>query len=933
MRLHSLRLQAFLAYPGCERIDFDPLSGAGLFLLQGPTGAGKSSILDAICFALYGELPGSRAGAPLRSGHPVENLETEVALEATIAGRRLRITRAPEQERPKLRGEGTTTAPHRVLLEEIDGETVRPVSTSKQEVGDELGRLLGMTREQFCQVVVLPQGLCEQVLLADTKDRDKLLRGLFDVRRFADVEHWLRERSREAGEQASAAIAAAREPLAVAASIAGVDLPELDPVAGEAPEWLAALSAAAEDELTAATAARDQAASAFAAADRAREQAASLAERRRDAERLTEAAAAACDAAREAGAAIDGAGADQLALLATELHERVAGVKQHLSAEADLAALVERRTDAARDLASASATLAAADAAIASAGSRRPAAERALAAAREAAARLDGLRAAGQLAAARLSAAQERDRLAPQVERTLAELTAQTEAAVAAHDALLSIMEDRIAGMAAVLAEGLADGEACVVCGSVEHPAPASHDGTEHATEAAVEQARGLAERSAEARDRAAAAFDALRTEHAAALSASGTEQTETLASSAEDARTSLEEAERSAAAIDELAGELRKLDRETEDSVTARTGALARIEALELSVASADREIAERGDSLATARGGYPGVREHVDALSAQARAVAAAHEAAVAAEVAAAVVPPGEATDLEAVEAAAAAREAHSAADRAVALGEERLTKLAELVARHGGAVERAVPIVSAARTARALFELTDGIGADNRLRMKLSAYVLAAKLEAVAQAASARLQAMSGGRYELLHSAQRGRNNGRGGLDLLVKDAYTGQERAPGTLSGGEKFCASLALALGLADVVSAESGGSRLETIFIDEGFGSLDDDGTLEDVLGVLDGLKDGGRVVGVVSHVRELAERIPVQLRVEKTRSGSRIRQGERQGAAGARRELSPRTPSLREELERALPPAAARTESGAGAGAEVEAGAPASLF
>lgn len=251
---------------------------------------------------------------------------------------------------------------------------MRPVSTSKQEVGDELGRLLGMTREQFCQVVVLPQGLCEQVLLADTKDRDKLLRGLFDVRRFADVEHWLRERSREAGEQASAAIAAAREPLAVAASIAGVDLPELDPVAGEAPEWLAALSAAAEDELTAATAARDQAASAFAAADRAREHAASLAERRRDAERLTGLQPPpVARTAREAGAAIDGAGADQLALLATELHERVAGVKQHLSAEADLAALVERRTDAARDLASASATLAAADAAIASAGSRRPA--------------------------------------------------------------------------------------------------------------------------------------------------------------------------------------------------------------------------------------------------------------------------------------------------------------------------------------------------------------------------------------------------------------------------------------------------------------------------------------------------------------------------------------------------------------------------------
>ena len=106
----------------------------------------------------------------------------------------------------------------------------------------------------------------------------------------------------------------------------------------------------------------------------------------------------------------------------------------------------------------------------------------------------------------------------------------------------------------------------------------------------------------------------------------------------------------------------------------------------------------------------------------------------------------------------------------------------------------------------------------------------------------------------------------------------DAWTGRERDPASLSGGETFSASLALALGLADVVTAEAGGALLETLFVDEGFGSLDDD-SLDDVMGVLDDLRDGGRTVGIVSHVADLRQRIPTQLRVDKGRRGSVIRQ------------------------------------------------------
>ena len=106
----------------------------------------------------------------------------------------------------------------------------------------------------------------------------------------------------------------------------------------------------------------------------------------------------------------------------------------------------------------------------------------------------------------------------------------------------------------------------------------------------------------------------------------------------------------------------------------------------------------------------------------------------------------------------------------------------------------------------------------------------------------------------------------------------DAWTGVERDPSTLSGGESFSAALALALGLADVVTAEAGGTLLETLFVDEGFGSLDEE-TLDEVMGVLDGLRDGGRVVGIVSHVADLRHRIPAQVRIEKCRDGSLVRQ------------------------------------------------------
>ncbi len=202
-------------------------------------------------------------------------------------------------------------------------------------------------------------------------------------------------------------------------------------------------------------------------------------------------------------------------------------------------------------------------------------------------------------------------------------------------------------------------------------------------------------------------------------------------------------------------------------------------------------------------------------------------------------------------------------------------RVSLLEDLGGQLWAAVDRIAPLQRTHDELAALAEVVAGRGENNR-RMSLRSYVLAARLEEVAQAGSLRLRRMSAGRYEFVHSDKAGPRGRRGGLGLDIRDDYTGAVRPAKTLSGGETFMASLSLALGLADTVAAESGGLVLDTLFIDEGFGGLDAD-TLDAVMGVLDELRAGGRVVGVVSHVDEMRQRIPSRLHVRRGRSGSHL--------------------------------------------------------
>ena len=1000
MRLHRLELSAFVAFGGREVVDFDALGEAGLFLLQGRTGSGKTTLLDAVCFAFYGEVPGARGGdgARLRSDHAPPEVATEVTLEATLRGRRVRITRAPEQERPKLRGDGLTTEAHRVRVVAVRADGREEVlATRHDEARRELADLLGMTKDQFCQVVLLPQGGFARFLHARSDEREALLRELFDVGRFAAVEAWLKQAKHDAERAAGAALGEVRDVVARAEEAAGAAAPEdwtAEPdgigvwleqqlVVAEASHTTAdgacATATAARDATAAALAfarelagrqaqhaaarealiawearrgERDAAAAEVAAARRAAPGAAlvqALEARARTAAEAERAAAAALAEARAAGvdpppvtqltlgdesgeSAALRAERDRLAALAGAVEAMAPRETQLQALERTVHAQQQRRDGQLAEIEARRADVAAAD-------TGRPAAEAAVAAARDAGTALPGLEAEAARRAEAAEAGAVRDARAAELERARAGLLAARTAAVAAEEAHLRLLRRRLDGIAAELAGRLAGGEPCAVCGSTEHPAPAPAPAGGLVDDAAVRAAQEEAVERARARDGAAAEVARLEAELAARSAVAGPAPLAHLRAAAEQAAHAAAAARSAATGGAEAQRRLRELETTRERAVSRLQAAQEAVAALEAKLEEGLAALAREREAVEAARGGAPSVaaraaglaagaaaaaraadavdaaaRARAEADVARARASAAAREAGFAAvdalraavrdggrcdalddavrrwdaehadrraaaeraDLAGAAAEP--APDLAALEAAAAeAVRTAEATHGALVLARRRHEALTALRSRLEAALAACAPARKRLRVAREVADLAAGTSASNALRMRLSAYVLAARLEEVAAAASVRLAQMSGGRYALEHADDGARGNRRGGLDLRVVDAWTGRHRSPASLSGGETFLASLALALGLADVVTREAGGARLETLFVDEGFGSLDDEGTLDEVLEVLDGLRDGGRAIGVVSHVAEMRQRIPVQLRVEKGRAGSRV--------------------------------------------------------
>ena len=1001
MRLHRLEIEGFGPFLKRQAIDFDAFADDGVFLIGGRTGAGKSSILDAVCFGLYGNVPRYEGGEKrLRSDHCEPADATEVVVEfSTVAGR-YRVTRSPEYQRPAKRGGGLTKQASSVALEESVGGQWIGRAAREVDVAHALDEILQLNLQQFLQVILLAQGRFARFLLADSRERQSLLRRLFGTGRFEDYQARFDERRRTseqalgAGRATVIARVEQAEKLVAENALRGADpsrteaespasdepAPSLDgrldalrraksradyrheqrgqerDQAESAHRSASAALAAAREERQA-QAERDRARSALAALDAAADRIAAdrrtlddarAAEALRHvlstAERAAGAAAAATSAVADAEAAWrartadgdvpEGSSAEALREWASALTRSSGAWQQAATAEAQLAAY-ETAVTTAQSEAEAAAT-ARADREHERAA--LPAAIDALTAERDdlrrRADRAADLETAVAQAASRLAGV--RDAVARTEERGAAERTVadreQEAAAAFAHAA--DLRRRREAGMAGELAEALVPGEACSVCGATEHPAPAAHadpvsaEDVAEATEArerSAEQVR-LATSALAAVDAALAAATARadgRTVEAAEaeLSAAGAERDAAVAATtaAADAEHRLTERRATAEGLEtEIANlsvrhaeasERLALARQTlasaQESVAQARGAFATVAA----------RVADAGARIAAAQALATALEERHARAEAASAALAEQQEALAASpfdDAAAAGAALRRPADQAALDERIAAHAAERTKERAILFDLELRTLPDELIdlapheaaesdartawttavdeasragvttAQLGSLLESAVAEhvrgAAAAEEHETLQRLADtvaGRGA-NTYRMNLETFVLAAELEEIVAAANLRLSDMSSGRYQLQHSDARAARGAASGLGIVVFDAFTGQTRPAQSLSGGETFLGSLALALGLAEVVTARAGGIQLDTLFIDEGFGSLDGE-TLDVAMRTLDELRAGGRTVGVISHVEAMQEQIPAQITVRATPEGPSV--------------------------------------------------------
>ena len=915
MRPLKLTLSAFGPYAAKTVLDLAQLGRGGLYLVTGDTGAGKTTLFDAITYALYDHSSGGvREGAMLRSKYAEPGTPTFVELEFEVRGQRCTVRRNPEYLRPKARGEGFTTEKADACLTYADG---RPPVTRAKDVTAAVVDIIGLDYNQFSQIAMIAQGQFTRLLNASTEERSKIFRKLFRTQPY--------QRLQERLQAENAALTRQREEQSVRIGqlLSGLSwaegdadeavLDELAPLCeagGQAsPEavlpLLDALLAGQEQALSAATAARTEA---EAELDKLQqtlgraEQAEKLrleltaAQARQDALRPVLDAAEA-EAARHAGdsAALDAlAGKLERAKSNLAAFDGLDSLEKKLSAARDAAALENARAEKRR-------------AALGQLDGELTALEQSLAALGGAEAENVSLEARAEQLARRgtalaqlaqsLAEGQRRGQAARQAQERYLLADGAKERAHALRDHLERAFLNAQAGL---LAEGLTDGTPCPVCGSTHHPKRAVLP-AEASTQARVDAARQSADEADHAAQEASAAAakavaadreakatlrrdaEALLPERftspegpvkltVSLLKTALAEESEALHAAQE----ALDKAQKQNAAA--LATKARQEDErqkktaqrsalEAEARASAEEAARqsASAKALEAQCAearaalpAADREEARR--ALAGLENERCALRAGMDAAAsalARARQDYAAAEAAVTA-LTAQQTEADEAADLPALESQRDALTARLLPNR----------KAADLYRQHAAAraeLERRWQWVNALAS-------TAGGTLSSKQKIRLEAYIQMNYLDAILVHANTRLMQMTAGQYELERVGAENQRS-QSGLDLGVIDHYNGTRRSVKTLSGGESFKASLALALGLSDEVQSAAGGIRLDTLFLDEGFGSLDDE-SLEQAIRVLAGLTEGDRLVGIISHVAALKERIDKQVVVKKARSG-----------------------------------------------------------
>ena len=926
MRPLRLTLSAFGPYAAETTLDLEKLGKGGLYLITGDTGAGKTTLFDAITYALYDHSSsGIREGSMLRCKYADDKTPTFVELEFEVHGVRYTVRRNPEYQRPKARGEGMTTEKADATLTYPDD---RPPVTKAKDVTAAVQEIIGLDYNQFSQIVLIAQGQFTKLLNASTEERSRIFRKLFRTQRYAQLQERLQAEASALNQQRTAQNAK------LDSLLGGLQFSPEDPdaealralCAQTVPETalslldaLTARQAAALEEVGTALQATE------AQLDTVQQQLGAAAQAQRLAQQLAarQAELAAAKPALDAARAEAGRHAGDAAQL-DALTAQVTQAQSALAAYDALDTLCRQQTEA-RD----AARLAAAQAhkrrtQLDSLNAALAAAETELAALADADTRLLALqnRSAqltqrGEALAKleqRLADCQRQAKAAHKAQENYRAAAAAQDEARARRDALERAFLDAQAGL---LAESLVEGAPCPVCGSTHHPARALLPHTAP-TQAQVEAARqAAAEADRQAQNASAAAQSALATANEAKTSLrrdaetllperftapEGTvpltfalmtnvlaEETAALQTAQADCAAQCRQAEADCRRKAQLEADRQAKTRQRPALEQAATEADRSAAAQNASADALEGQIAERRAALPYPR--RADAQAALDKLEAdrrtlrtgmdtaqrklkQAEQTVAAAEAAVEALTAQQTAAQKELPARSAEELTAqqteltAARETLRSREKQLSA---QLLPNRKTAAQYRAAAEARQTLESRWQWVSAL-AATAGGTLTSKQKIKLEAYIQMNYLDRILRYANTRLMQMTAGQYELERIGAENQRS-QSGLDLGVIDHYNGTRRSVKTLSGGESFKASLALALGLSDEVQSSAGGIRLDTLFLDEGFGSLDEE-SLELAIRVLSGLTEGDRLVGIISHVGALKDRIDRQVVVHKARTG-----------------------------------------------------------
>lgn len=899
MRISSLEFEGFGPYKEAQFIDFDQLGESGLFLINGPTGAGKSTIIDAICFALYGKLASDEADSGrMRSDFCGPRDRTRVELVFESAAGRFRVERNPEYMRSKSRGNGETREHAECKLHRIlPGGGEETIAYQVASANRELAERVGLTRDQFVQTVVLPQGKFAQFLNADTKDRELILKSIFRTELFERVADTLKLRAIESAkkrdditreiEWAVRGVGdlrdASEEDLTLCLEFARTLLDDQlrEVVSG----WRLHLM----DSNDLAQTASEEARASFHQADQIRD----LARGEHEAFVAASEAVSELQSAEESlkGARIDCTTGVALVVgttIAIDNSTDISLWRTRIKEAADIAhelralleeekkvsawpAEVARRTDEICSLREQANGLEERQRELPGLIAEQEEARRASPAAQE----TMEFERESQSLDTREEIRCKRDQLVSTRADLQSAIDRASKAAELAAQEAERAGENYRAGIAAHLASELSENAPCAVCGSTIHPMPAEHV-TAAVTFEEFQAHQQDSVRAHQELDDAKRILDKRdeEIEHLQERIKSTPEEDTRARKQLEIWKANLEERTEAARLADVRLPELRDQEKKVAFEISEITKDIA----LKQQQVDAESEIVEAlSVQLDEARGSFRDVHQRLQAI----KSLVAAMESLIGALEAVDVAQrKGEAaqTNLAAFgvregfgdqqaaqqywdEAKGKDNEATSEFLRTqgeLKQFDERVSALDDLISKRAELVEGDRDLQILAET------FNPSRGNDYGLHI----YVLRTKFDTVMALANRRLEALLNGRYRLIKEDDIG-GDGRKlhGLDVAVEDALTGKVRSAKSLSGGESFCASLALALGLSDAVQSNAGGIRIDSLFIDEGFGSLDSS-QLDEVMNMLNHLSSHGRRVGLISHVDSMKEAVIERINV-----------------------------------------------------------------